>query len=161
MQLMYSPLVYVAEGDTAWVDSVKEKTSNESLLGMCKVFIWCVSVIYLLPPLRLKQDVFPRYCDILYLCFHTFFFKWTFLCRAGTLCSHPLTCSCCLLKLSPCTQIPQSDEVHQVLNSAFRNTMQKQRSEKSQRTNNKARELRKGSSAFYHSWPCCLLQVCF
>jgi len=32
-----------------------------------------------LPPevvitLRLKQEVFPSYCNILYLCFHTFFF---------------------------------------------------------------------------------------
>jgi len=50
-----------------------------------------------------------------------------------------------------CTQIPQRDEVDKVVNSPFRNTTKKQRSEKSQRMNNKARKLRKGSFAFYHS----------
>lgn len=70
---MYSPLAYVADGDTAWVDSSKIKQSYESLPGVCKIFIWCVPVLYLLPPFRLKQNVFPRYCNILYLCFHTFF----------------------------------------------------------------------------------------
>lgn len=75
---MYSPLVYVAEGDAAWVDSGKEKTSYKSLPGMSIILVWNDSVTYYLLFLRLKQDVFLRYCAILYVhfCFlHTYFFK--------------------------------------------------------------------------------------
>lgn len=80
-----------------------------------------------------------------------YFFKETFFCFSDTLCFQLLTCSCCLLKLSPCTQVYQSDEIGKAINSSFRNTVQKYRSEKWRRTN-KARKLRESSFAFHHSW---------
>lgn len=123
---------------------------------MCIILIWNVSATYHLLFLRLKQNVFPRYCDILYLHFifryiYTFF-KETFFCFSDTLCSHLFTCSCCLLKLSPSTQISQNDEMGKAANSAFRNTVQKYRSEKLRGRTNKARKLWEGSFAFHHSW---------
>lgn len=147
---MYRHLIYVAESDAAWVDSGKEKTNYKSLQGICIILIWNVSVTYHLLFLKIKQDVFPRYFDILYLHFNFFFLK-PFFCFSDTLCSQLLTCSCCLLKLSPCTQVSQSDEIGKATNSTFRNTA-KILSEKLWRRTNKARKLRESSFTFHHSF---------